>query len=157
MPILVQYKDVDGESTISGYEKYFEVTSFQFGVGRGIKSASGQSTREGNIASVSEIVVTKESDGASLKLFQESLMGKLDKTVKIAFVRTGGDVPKCYLRIELEGCGISGFSMSAGGDRPTESLSLNFDKITMFYNPVGDGLGGNEGNFGWNLATGAKA
>src|SRR5690349_18479040 len=124
MPILMQYDGADGESTIKGYDKYIELSSFQFGVGRGIKSASGQSTREGNIASVSEITVTKENDGASLKLFQESLMGKLDKKVKIAFVRTGGDEPKCYLRFELEGCGISGFSMSGAGDRPSESLSL---------------------------------
>ncbi len=156
MPIFMEYQDVPGEATVKGYEKYIELSSFQLGVGRGIKHAAGQSTREGNIASVSEITVTKESDGASLKLFQESLMGKLDKKVKIAFVRTGGDEPKCYLRFELEGCGISGFSMSGASERPSESLSLNFDKVTMFYNPVGDGLAGNEGNFGWNLATATK-
>ncbi len=28
--------------------------------------------------------------------------------------------------------------MSSGGDRPSESLSLNFDKITMSYTPTGD-------------------
>lgn len=156
MPILMDYEQF-GESEIEGFKKYIELGSVQFGTGRNIKSAAGQSTREGGIVSVSEITVSKETDGSSLKLFQESLMGALDKAVKIAFVRTGGDAPKCYLRFELEGCGISGFSMSGGSDRPSESLSLNFDKVTMFYNPVGDGLAGNEGNFGWNMATGKKA
>lgn len=155
MPILMDYEQF-GESTIKGYEKYIDIQSFSFGTGRAIKAASGQSTREGDIVSVSEVQISKESDGSTLKLFQESLMGALDKTVKIAFVRTGGDEPKCYLRFELEGCGISGFSMTGGSDRPSEQLSLNFDKVTMFYNPVGDGLAGNEGNFSWNMATGTK-
>ena len=35
-----------------------------------------------------------------------------------------------YLSIELENAMISNYSVSSGGDRPTESLALNFTKIT---------------------------
>jgi type VI secretion system secreted protein Hcp len=39
---------------------------------------------------------------------------------------------------------ISGFSMSSGGDRPTESITLNFTKIT--YNNIGMGAANETGN-----------
>lgn len=153
MPILIKYPDVTGESKVEGYDGYFEVTSLQFGVGRGISSAYGTSTREGSVASVSEITVTKVSDGTSLKLFEEALHGELDNTVKIEFVRTSKGAPVTYLSFELEGCGISGYSLSSGGDRPSESLSLNFDKIKLGYNPVADDLTGDPAYYTWNLAT----
>ncbi|MDB5372670.1 MAG: hypothetical protein JWP04_1312 [Belnapia sp.] len=153
MPILIKYPDVTGESKVEGYAEYFEVTSLQFGVGRGISSAYGTSTREGSVASVSEITVTKVSDGTSLKLFEEALHGELDNVVKIEFVRTSKGAPVTYISIELEGCGISGFSMSSGGDRPVESLSLNFDKIKFGYSPVADDLTGDPAYYTWNLAT----
>jgi type VI secretion system secreted protein Hcp len=154
MPILVKCAEWEGESQVQGFEKYFEVHSFQFGVGRGISSARGTSTREGSIVSVSEITLTKQSDKSSVKLFEEALHGPLNRKVEIAFVRQGqGNKPVAYVTIKLEGCGISGFSMSSGGDRPSESLTLNFDKIEYNYNPVADDLSGSPVKYSWNLAT----
>jgi type VI secretion system secreted protein Hcp len=66
MAILIKYGDLKGESKIEGFTDHFEVGSFQVGVGRGIGSARGTSTREASIASVSEIVVTKQTDGISI-------------------------------------------------------------------------------------------
>lgn len=157
MPILVKYPDVTGESKLEGFDGYFEVSSFQFGVGRGISSASGTSTRESSVASISEVVVTKMSDGTTIKLFEEALHGELDNVVDIKFVRTAKDKPTVYFSVELTGCGVSGFSMSSGGDRPTESISLNFDKVKLGYSPVGDDLTGDNSYYTWNLATSTGA
>jgi len=154
MPILVKCDDWQGESKVTGFEKYFEVSSFQFGVGRAISSARGTSTREGNIVSVSEITLTKEADKTSVKLFEEALHGPLSRKVEIAFVRQGsGNKPVAYITMKLEGCGISGFSMSSGGDRPSESLTLNFDKIEYNYDPIGDDLSGDPIKYSWDLST----
>lgn len=156
MPVFMKYDGVDGESIVEGFEKYIELNSVQFGVGRGIASARGASTREGSDASVSEITVTKVTDGTSVKLFEEALTGKLNKVVDIKFVRTGAGKPEEYLGFKLEGTGISGFSISSGGDRPSESLSLNFDKVTFKYNPIGDDFGGSPASYGWDLAKSTK-
>lgn len=156
MAILIHYEGIDGESTIGGFEKFIPVDSCQIGVGRGIASAAGNSTREASIVSVSEVTVTKQTDGASIKLLEEALHGKLNKLVKICFLRTGSGEAQEYLRFELTGTGISGFSLSSGGERPAESLSLNFDKFTMKYNPIGDDLTGSPATVGWNLATAKK-
>ncbi len=154
MPIMVKCDKWPGESTIDGFSTYFEVSSFQFGVGRGIGSAFGGSTREGSIASVSEITFTKVTDKSSIKIFEDSLHGELDRKVEIAFVRTGaGNTPAAYITIKLEGCGISGYSISSGGDRPSESISLNFDKIEYTYEAMGDNLNGEPLKYSWDLAT----
>lgn len=154
MPIFVKYDGIEGEATTTGFEKQIEVTSFQFGIGRGISSAYGQSTRESGIASVSEIVVTKPSDGSSPKLFVAALTGTLDKKVTVSMVRTASGSVQPYMVYELEGCGISGYSLSSGGDRPSESVSLNFDKISFKYLLIGDDLNNSPEVVGYDLSKG---
>lgn len=135
MPIFMNYDGIQGDVTSKGHEQWIELSSWQWGVGRGITSATAsEADREGSTPSVSEIVVTKVTDGASPNLMRASLGVKPageGKTVKIDFCKTDQDKPEPYLQFELENTLISGFSMSSGGDRPTESLSLNFTKITM--------------------------
>lgn len=153
MAIYMNYDGIPGEVTTEGYSKWIELASFQFGVGRGIAAAGGQSTRESSQASVSEITVTKQTDGSSPKLFVEALAGTLDKKVTIAMTRTAAGKVQTYMQYITEGTGISGYSLSTGGDRPSESLSLNFDKIEFKYFLVGDDLAGSPEQVGYNLAT----
>jgi type VI secretion system secreted protein Hcp len=140
--IYLQYEGIDGDVTSAGHEKWIECNSFQFGIGRGITSSvSSAADREGTAASVSEIVVTKSNDAATQPLYKAALHGE-GKTVKIDFCRTkqgGGEEP--YMQFELEQTLVSGHSMSSGGDRPMESLSLNFIKITYANIPAGASLG----------------
>jgi type VI secretion system secreted protein Hcp len=157
MAIMLKFGDITGESKITGFDDgYLEMGSFQVGFGRGIASATGTSTREGTVTSISEIVVTKTTDKTSIDWMTQVCEGKLDNKVTICFTRTGAGQADTYLKYELEGCGVSGFSQSSGGDRPQESISLNFDKITMTYGVLGDDLTGDQLPYGWNLALGAK-
>ena len=160
MTIVVKYEGIDGETKIRGFEKYIEVDSFQLGLGRHIASARGTSTREGGEVSISEITCTKATDGTTVKLFEQACTGKLNKKVDIKFLRTGSGEPQEFLSFELQGTGISGMSFSAsggGGDsRPMESLSFNFDKIKIKYNPIGDDFTGSPATWGWDLATSSK-
>ena len=72
-----------------GFEKWIELSSFQWGVGRGIGSAmSGQASRESSSPSVSEIVVTKRMDGSSPGLWMDAVAGQLSTTVKFEFTTT---------------------------------------------------------------------
>jgi type VI secretion system secreted protein Hcp len=127
MPIYLKYGDIKGSATEPAHRGYIELTSFQWGVGRGVTSSTGGSAeRESSVPFVREIVVTKKSDSASHRLMTESLTGE-PVTAVIDFVRSdGGSV---YLRLEMSGTMISGWSISSGGDRPTESLTLNFTKM----------------------------
>ena len=89
--------------------------------------------------SISEVVVTKAQDGASGNLFRASCGTdplKAAKPVQIDFMATAQDTDP-YLSFSLDNALISGYSRSSGGDRPSESISLNFTKITMVVAPSG--------------------
>jgi len=107
-----------------------DVHSFQFGVGRGIGSPSSPGGRNPSAPNVSEAVVTHTTDQFSTKLFKESLNGT-GADVHVFFTDAKNKPNPIYLEFHLENTLISGFSMSSGGDRPQESISLNFTKITM--------------------------
>lgn len=129
MPIYMNYNDIKGDATAEGHTAWVQLNSFQWGVGRGISSPTGGSAdRESSAPSVSEITVTKATDIATVKLLDEALQGEGQKVV-IDFCKTDKGKLEVYLEYTLTNCMISGYSLSSGGDRPSESLSLNFTKV----------------------------
>jgi type VI secretion system secreted protein Hcp len=139
MPIYMNYDSlaVKGDVTEEGHKNWIELNSFQWGVGRGISSPTGASAdRESSAPSISEITVTKATDAASPKVLNEALQGE-GKTVIIDFTRTDKGKLQVYLTYTLTNTMISGYSISSGGDRPSESLSLNFTKVECKHIPGG--------------------
>ncbi len=156
MPIYVNYDSlaIKGDVTESDHTNWIEVHSFQWGVGRGISSPTGASAdRESSAPSVSEIVVTKDQDIASVGLCTAALQGDGVKVI-VHFCRTNKDKMDVYLTFELENVMISGYSMSSGGDRPSESVSLNFTKIMLKGTQMSkDGKAAEPANISYDLST----
>ena len=78
MAIYMNYNDkkIKGNVTAKGYEDWIDISSFQFGVGRGISMEVGQmANREATRPSLSEISLSKLMDGSSGGLFKESVSG----------------------------------------------------------------------------------
>ena len=139
MPIYMNYNSlaIKGDVTESGHKDWVELNSLQWGVGRGISSPTGASAdRESSAPSVSEITATKAQDIASVPLVNEALQGE-GQTVIIDFCKTDKGQLVVYLTYTLTNCMISGYSLSSSGDRPGESLSLNFTKIECKNTPGG--------------------
>jgi type VI secretion system secreted protein Hcp len=139
MPIYMNYNSlaIKGDVTESKHVGWIELNSFQWGVGRGISSPTGASAdRESSAPSVSEITTTKTQDIATIALINEALQGE-GQTVIIDFCKTDKGDLEVYLEWTLTNCMISGYSISSGGDRPSESLSLNFTKIEVKNTPLG--------------------
>ena len=132
MPIYMDFDGVKGDVTAKGHEKWIEIHSFQWGVGRAISTPVGSSAnREASSPSVSEITITKVLETSSPGLLGSALHGAAGKTVKIDFLKTEKGQLEVFLKYVLSDTMISGFSVSSGGDRPSESLSLNFTKIEV--------------------------
>src|ERR1700682_5536702 len=122
----MSWDGIDGAVTTQGFEKWIELNSFQMGVGRAIGTAArGAATREASEPNISEVVATK--------MFMDAVAGDLSATVKFKFTTTTKDKVDTFLAFELTNCGLSGYSLSSGGDAPQESLSLNFTKIMFTY------------------------
>ena len=144
MAIYMKFGDIDGAVTTQGFEKWIELNSFQWGVGRGIGTAArGAATREASEPSISEVVVTKRLDKSSTKLFMDAVAGDLSATVKFKFTTTTKDKIDTFLAYELTNCGLSGYSISSGGDAPSESLSLNFTKVVWSFTGTDPSVSGN--------------
>ena len=139
MAIFMKYGDMNGEVSAEGYKEWIELQSFQWGVGRGISSGvGGASKREASAPSVSEITVSKTLDAFSPLALKEAIGGE-GVTVKIDITRTDGKGNHvAFQKYILEGTMLSGYSLSSGGDRPSESLSLNFTKFDNEYIKVDD-------------------
>ncbi len=131
MAIYMKYGSIKGAVTTEGFKDWIELHSFQWGTGRGIASAARSATsREHSEPSLSEITVTKRMDVSSPKLFLDSVAGELNNKVTIKFTTTTKNKVETFLTYELENTGLSGYSISSGGDMPTESLTLNYTKIS---------------------------
>ena len=110
--------------------------SFQFGLSRAV--SLGGAGRSVGKASVSEITLSHQTDKYSMPLLSASLKGT-NATANLYFTNLAGvgGAPFDYLEIDLGQTLISGFSMSSGGDNPSESISLNFVTITFHYKIAG--------------------
>jgi type VI secretion system secreted protein Hcp len=128
LPIYMQYGGIQGESVpgLPGHG-WIEISSFQWGVGRGISSPTGGSAdRESSTPSVSEIVVTKDTDSSSPNLFQHCLGGKRLR-VSIVFAnatKPGGPRHKLDLNDAL----IADIHPCAMRSGRGEKLTINFSE-----------------------------
>lgn len=136
MAIYMKFGDITGQVTTDGFKDWIELSSCQYGVGRGVSSGAGGAQRESSAPSISEITVTKVFDKASSKLYWDSLAGTFNTKVEIKFTQTTKNKTDTFLAMELSDCGVSGYSLSSGGDNPSESLSLNFTKIMVTPSPL---------------------
>lgn len=152
MAIYMKYGSIKGAATTEGFKDWIELTSFQFGTGRGIASAARSPTsREHSEPSLSEITVTKLTDVSSPKLFTESVAGELNNAVTITFTTTTKNKVEPFLKYELENTGVSGYSVSSGGDMPSESISLNYTKIKKTFIGLDPATKGNPETVGYDL------
>src|SRR5215210_3779969 len=141
MAIFMQASDnsIQGEGTAKGYEKWVELDSFSFSVGRGISAGvGGGSKREATAPSVSEISVTKSLDAASPHILKAAIGGKATD-VKIEHTQTDNTGKHvAFQKYILSNTLISGYSISGSGSRPHESFTLNFTKIDSEYLNIDD-------------------
>jgi type VI secretion system secreted protein Hcp len=76
-------------------------------------------------------------DSSSPKFFTEAVTGAVGKKVVIHLVTTGSP-GKTYAEYTLTNALVSSYSMSTGGDRPAESLSISFTKLEFKFTPYDD-------------------
>jgi type VI secretion system secreted protein Hcp len=150
---FIKFDGITGESTMKGEEGAIKLASFEFSATATADATTGLASGKRQF---SPIVIQKPVDQASISLFKSFLTGEAVRTAEIDFVTTtphAGATP--YLKIDLAEVTISSFSISSGGDRPTESISFNFHKIETSY--VGKVVGvtnpGTPTTAGWDLTT----
>jgi len=154
--ILLQFKGdvIKGESQVEGHPNWINVDSFQLGVGRAISASGRGSDRDTSNPSFSEATFSRSTDKASPDLFFQAVAGKSLGEAKIHFTQKAeADKEQIYLEFILGDPIVSSYSISSGGDRPTESFSLNFVKISKKYTAFSGSKVGDQPEKKWDLVA----
>jgi len=141
MAIYLKYASVNGSSTAQSHEQWITCDSIQWGGGRAIGTPTGSAkNREASMVSISEVVVSKAQDNASPELLKRSYVGTDGEDVTVHLTTTSNEGVNTIMELKLTNTLVSGFSVSSGGDRPMESVSMNFTKIeSTFHNQAVEG------------------
>ncbi len=153
--ILLQFKGdaIKGESKVDGHANWISIESFQLGVGRAITQTGLGSDRDPSNPAFAEATFSRKTDKASPDLFKQAVHGQSLGEATIHFLQTAaGDKTQVYLEYVLGDPIISSYSISSGGERPTESFSLNFVKVSKKYTAFSGAKVGDQPEFKWDLA-----
>ena len=133
--ILINFAgQIKGDSKVEGHDAWITCDSLQFGVGRAVSVSGGGQDRDVSNPSFSEFTISKSTDISSADIYYQAIQGKSLGDCEVHFIQTGGtDSSQVYLKINLTEAIISSYSASSGGERPSESFSINFTKIEYQY------------------------
>ena len=159
MALFIKFDGIDGECNDKDHKAWSDLLSFSWGLHKAGAGATGQTRRRG-VATVEDVVCTKEYDKSSPKLSESVLSGKIFPKVEIHNTATYAENRATFLKYELKNVMVSSQSVSAagGGDAvPTESFSLNFEVVKQTYVEY-DAKGGKKGNveMTWKVEEGEK-
>jgi len=130
-PIYMNYQGINAADLNGDGCTGIQLDSFQWGFTTSTQSATG-GAGSGKVA-VHDISITKSTDKSSPLLVQQAISGK-SSPVKIDFCkRAGGGKILPFMEYNLENVLISSYNISSGGDRPTDSITLNFAKIKFSF------------------------
>ncbi|KJS36280.1 MAG: hypothetical protein VR70_14135 [Rhodospirillaceae bacterium BRH_c57] len=157
--IILTMDGVEGEVTTADYEKKIACKSMSFSAEQGMDSSKNH-TRTISTITVGEITLERDFDKASIPLLDRLVSAKDCGTCKIHVLKAAGTEgigQVEFLTITLEHVLVSNWEMSAGEENPTESITLNFTKVTweyMFQNNDGTLAGVTPTNY--NIELGKK-
>jgi type VI secretion system secreted protein Hcp len=124
---------VQGESSTK--PGWIEIESVQWGVNRGVTAPTGRtSDRQASSPSLRELVIRKPVDASSPILRRCQATACHYPKVEIVMRKAGGTQQE-YMHYTLTDVLISRYQMSSGGDRPSESVTLNFAQLETQYQP----------------------
>lgn len=142
--IFLHLDNTPGESRSSRHADWIEVHSISYGV----------NTPPASRANFFPLVVVKNLDSSSPKLFYHCATGRVLSNAVLEVVRS--DTTRIrYLQLKLAQVIVSGVDLSAGAPEiPIETVSLNFAKVQWTYTEIGaDGKALRDISSKWDLTA----
>jgi type VI secretion system secreted protein Hcp len=155
--MFMKVGQIKGESKDKVHKDEFDVLSWSWGMSNSGSAQQGSGMGAGKV-NVQDLTFTKYIDKGSPDLMLVCCNGKhIDKAVLT--VRKAGEQPLEYLLITMEDLIVTNVSTggSAGADRLTENVTLNFAKVKVQYKEqTSTGSVGDKPEMGWDIAANAK-
>ena len=150
--IFLQIPKVNGESADNTFKNAMEIISWSWGLTQSGTTHTGAGSGAGKV-NVQDLSFTKYVDTASPVLMQSCMNGSPFPTATLT-MRKAGSNPLVYLVITMSNVIVSSHShaTSSSDDRQTETITLNFGKVSYVYTPQkADGTGGAGITTTWNI------
>ena len=141
--MFLKIDGIDGEAADANHDKWIDVLSIDWGA-KGtpvratttVRQRGAERKRPGRVK-YGDITLKKSYDASSPSLAQACANGEHIPKVSLEWTTTDADGTR-YMRVELQDVIISSYGIDATGDRPTESISLNFAEVKTTYIPQED-------------------
>ena len=157
---FVKIDGIDGESTDGKHQNWIEIISFNSGLTQSTSStASSSGGASAERANFQNFSFTKQLDIASPALAMACADGTHVSEIVVELCRAGTEKVK-FMEYKLNNCMISGVTVqgAGSGDLPTETVTVDFGKISWAYTVQKREGGGAAGNMvsGWDLQKNCK-
>jgi type VI secretion system secreted protein Hcp len=149
--VFLKIEGVPGEAAATGHKDEIEIASFSMGIARPAP-AGGGGTQTGR-AQFTDISFSHQLDKASPLLMLRCAQGTQIPTAVLT-CRTASASPFVFYKITLTDVIVTSVSVggASGGDRPTETFSLNYARIEWEYIPqLPTGGSGTPVRASWNI------
>lgn len=157
--ILLDIPDIKGQSLLKGFEDKIELLSFSHGVAMQVTASPSSSERTSGKPNHQDMTISKYVDLSSCPVIAACNASTNLKTVTLTVGRNDSGAVLPYMVVTMDNVIVSSVSYSSGGgDRPTETLTLNYTKISWAFTEQKSDLG-KKGNNGavWDLAANVAA
>jgi len=149
---FLKLEGVPGEAIVTGHKDEIDIESFSMGLSRPAATGGTQTGRP----QFTDISFTHYLDKASPILMLKCAQGAHIPTAVLT-CRTVGASSFVFYKVTLTDVMVTSVSIggASGGDRPTETFSLNYTRIEWEYIPqLPTGGQGQPVRASWDLATG---
>jgi type VI secretion system secreted protein Hcp len=151
--VLLQIKDIKGNSTLEGAADHIVLYSYSLGVMMQMNNDVGRTERTLGRPNFHEFTVVKATDQSTPALYAACAGGKKLGDAKISIGRNEDSKFMPLIEYTLSDAMISGITTSGSGDS-NDSLSINFSKIaTVYTQQKVDSTKKGSASFGWDLAA----
>lgn len=146
MAIFVKFDGIDGECQLKGLTRFSEVESFEIGAEKTVEGTTGQARRRGDVK-LGDVTITKILDSTAPSMFLVTAKSHIFPYVIVIFTESFADrvdsassptgTRNVLLEVVMEDVLTSNYSISGSGDDPpTETVILNYTRITYRYRLV---------------------
>lgn len=131
--MFLKIDGVPGESVDDKHAGEIDVLAWSWNISQSSDLAAGGGAGAAR-PQLRDLKVIKYADAATAALTSNALVGRVSPTATLT-IETDGPTPFVFLVIDMEDVMISRIAQggSAGEDRLTESISLNYSKISITY------------------------
>jgi type VI secretion system secreted protein Hcp len=152
--VILQFKDIKGNSLIDGYADGIILYSFSHSVSMPMNSDTANTERTMGRPTFSEFSITKATDQATPALYAACAAGTKLGDATISIGRNEGGKFMLLMKYVLTNAMISHISTGGGSSEMSDSVTIHFTQMTSQYTQQStDSTKKGNASFGWDLAA----